>query len=639
MPYADLDDAGIWVQTQHTEKDLIKSVPGARFSTAEKLWRVPATWTSMVTLRGVFGDTLQYGDALAKWTWQLRQTRVDLALQMRTATDGDEWIADHIGVGRLRPYQESGVRWMLQAGNAVLGDEMGLGKTVQTLAAMQIAYDLGWSPLPALVVCPNSVKIQWERQAAKWFPAATPHVLPQGTVKGRKAITAAKADPSALVIMHYQAARSFSRLKAYGSNRLLKCAECEPKFGDPDLPAHRCHVHRKELNGFGFRFAILDEVHRANNPAAQQTRALWSIVHDPSVVMRWGLTGTIITENFGDVWSVMHTIAPEDFPTRTPFMERYALYAWNAFASQDVAGIRLDTRAEFFRIFDPRFRRMIKSQVAKDLPPKTRTTRWVDLAVKQRKAYSELADNLRTTLDSRPDEGSSQFVAHNHLVAATRLLQFAAGTVEITEKPDPDDIATWKISIIEPSPKLDVFEEVLDELGVGYGRTVPIVVAAEHKDLLRLTAARLDKRGVRYGVLDGDTPQGERQVVLDALQAGTLPVLLFTSSAGGEGVDMYAADTLINLQRSWSLVTELQKEARVHRIGSEIHDAIQIIDLVVRDSIEGRQIESITEKLRKLDEITRDRVSADPATVASLDAEEARLLLGGTSTELEGLLR
>lgn len=638
MPYADLDDSGIWVQTQHTEKDLIKSVPGARYSNAEKLWRVPATWTSMVTLRGVFGDTFHYGEALSRWTWQLRESRVDPAMQLRAAHEGDVWVADHIGVGRLRPYQESGVRWLLQAGNAVLGDEMGLGKTVQTLAALQMADKLGWSPLPALVVCPNSVKIQWERQTARWFPAATPYVLPQGTVQGRKTLAQAKTDPTALVIMHYQAARAFSRLKAYGPIRLLKCKECEPKFGE-EMPAHRCHIHPKELNGFGFRTAVLDEVHRANSPKAQQTRALWSIVHDPSVVLRWGLTGTIITENFGDLWSVMHTIAPEDFPTRTQFMDRYALYRWNQFATQDVAGIRLDTREEFFRIFDPRFRRMTKAVVGTDLPPKTRTPRWAELSRGQRKTYDELAGQLRSTITSRlTNEDTSQFVAHNHLVAATRLLQLAAGTVVINEKPDPDDIATWKIGIVEPSPKLDVFEEVLDELGVGAGRTVPIVVAAEHKDLLRLAAARLETRGVRYGILDGDTPHAERQAVLDTLQAGQLPVLLFTSSAGGEGVDMFAADTLINLQRSWSLVVELQKEARVHRIGSEIHDSIQIIDIVVRGTIEERQIESLTEKMRRLDEITRDRVSADPATVASLDAEEARII-GSTSTDLEGFIR
>lgn len=282
---------------------------------------------------------------------------------------------------------------------------------------------------------------------------------------------------------------------------------------------------------------------------------------------------------------------------------------------------------------------MIKAQVAKDLPPKVRSSRSVELSTGQRKAYNELAETLRTTIASQADdEGVSRFTAHNHLVAATRLLQFTSGTVQIEEKLDPDDIATWKVKIVEPSPKLDIFEEVLDELGVGAGRTIPIVVAAEHKDLLRLAADRLEKRQVRYGVLDGDTPEIERHTVLDELQAGRLPVLLFTSAAGGEGVDMFAADTLINLQRSWSLVTELQKEARVHRIGSEIHTSVQIIDLVVKGSIEEKQIERLTEKLRRLDEITRDRASVATDTVASLDAEEARIL-GGSSTDLEGLLR
>lgn len=630
MPYADLDAEGIWVQTQHTEKALIKQVPGARFSAAQKLWRVPQSWAAMVILRGVFGSTFNYGDALASWVWQERQARVDPATLLRAGKDGDSWIAEYVGANRLRPYQESGVRWLLQAGNAVLADDMGLGKTIQTLAALHMADKLGWNPLPALVICPSSVKINWARHAATWFPGATPHVLPAGTAKGRKALAAASTDPTALVITNFEAVRSFSRLAPYGSVKLRRCRECDKKFGD-DIASHLCHVHPKELNGFGFRFVVVDEIHRIINAQAQQTRAIWSTIHDPSVVRRWGLTGTPIVKHAGDLWSIMHAVEPIEWPTRGQYLERYVLYEWNQFAGQDPVALKAEHRTELFSFLDPRFRRMTGAAVDLQLPPKVRTTRWVTLPTAQRKAYDSLRDSLSTMYQG------TTLIAQNHLVASTRLMQFASGSVEVIEKPDPDDVGTWKISIKEPSPKMDVFEEVLDELGVGHGRTVPIVVSAEHKPLLALAAARLEKRGVLYGMLTGDVLESERQRVLDELQAGRLPVLLFTGSAGGTGVDMFAADTLINLQRSWSLTTELQREARVHRIGSERHSQVQIIDLITRDTVEEKQITAVIDKLRRLDEITRDRLSADPATVADLDAEEARIL-GSAPTRLEEII-
>jgi SNF2 family DNA or RNA helicase len=220
------------------------------------------------------------------------------------------------------------------------------------------------------------------------------------------------------------------------------------------------------------------------------------------------------------------------------------------------------------------------------------------------------------------------------LAAHTRMLQLSSSSVKVT-KVDPDDVTTWEVELIEPSPKIDALEEILEELGV-LAREYdgpPVLVAAEHKQLINLAAKRLDKLGMRYALVTGDVSPYDRQKALDALRARTIRVLMFTNKAGGVGMDMSASDTLVNIQRSWSLVDELQKEDRNHRIGSEIHECVRIIDVVTRDSVEEGQITTLHEKLERLEEITRDRaalLAANPyALTDELDAAEAEIMSRG----------
>lgn len=435
------------------------------------------------------------------------------------------------------------------------------------------------------------------------------------------------------MIINIESVRLFSRLAPYGSVKLVRCRECDPKHGDEGITATRCHVHRKELNDMRFRTVILDEAHRVKAPAAQQTRAIWQVAHQAGVEYRWALTGTPIANHPGDLWSIMHFVAPDEYPTKSAFYDRYCLTAWNAFGSMEVVGIRPDTRDELFRGLDPRFRRMLKAVVLPQLPPKVRQVRYVDMTTAQARMYRELGDRLVT----RTPDGEL-FVAKDHLSAHTRLHQLAATSVKIT-KPDADDVDTWQVTMCEPSPKLDALEEVLDELGVTTNGFMgpPILVAAEHKQLINLATKRLDKLGVRYGLITGDVSPFDRQKVLDALRERRIKVLLFTSKAGGVGMDMSASDTLINLQRSWSLVDERQKEDRNHRIGSEQHESVRIIDIITRDTIEVSQVDKLHEKLQRLEEITRDRaalLAANPdANTYSLDSQEAEIMHRGITLD------
>jgi SNF2 family DNA or RNA helicase len=274
-------------------------------------------------------------------------------------------------------------------------------------------------------------------------------------------------------------------------------------------------------------------------------------------------------------------------------------------------------KEEFFKIFDPRFRRMPKALVLAQLPPKIRQTRLVEMSPKQKKAYDEVEQRLVTRLDD-----GSVLVAKTNLSAQIRLLQLASSYCTV-EYVDPDDPSTWLVHLSEPSPKVDELMVVLDELG-----DRPCVVAAEQRKIIELAATRLEKAGISFGLITGAVDAYDRQQALERFQSGQLRVLLFTLKAGGTGLTMTAADTMIRLQRSWSLIDNMQGEDRVHRIGSEIHESINIIDIVTEGTVEETQIMRLYDKQRRLEEITRDRATLIAAgkSIVHLDEEENKIM-------------
>src|SRR5690348_15617573 len=281
--HADLAPDGdtIFLTTTWQETELMKLVPGSRYNTKLKQWTMPLTWASMVQLRGFFADHFTYSDTLLDWVWQERKNRTDPSMEIREVFN---WSGDD--PTGLHAFQRIGVEWMKIAGSGLLGDEMGVGKTPQALVYLHEE-----KLLPAVIICPNAVKYHWATRAKRWCPSATPYIIEGGIAKGRKTIAAAVNDPTALVIVNFESVRGYSRLAPYGSIKLKRCRTCDPKFGD-DIKPNQCHVHRKELNDFGFRAAVIDEAHRIGDPSTLQTRAVWAVVHDKTVERRWALTGT-----------------------------------------------------------------------------------------------------------------------------------------------------------------------------------------------------------------------------------------------------------------------------------------------------------------------------------------------------------
>lgn len=602
MPLLRLTNDKITVDCEWNEKELVKSIPGSRWDGNARAWTLPLSWSSIVTTNGVFPD-VKFDQAMIDYMWMEHDTRVSPSLALRDRLDAPELPKIY---ERLYDYQNVGAHWLTSAGHALLADEMGTGKTIQTIAAIEAN---GPDALPALIICPNSVKTPWSKAISEWHTYAKPYVITGSAAQRKKIIDEAKNDPNTVVIINIESVRLFSRLAPFGSTRLNRCRECDKTNGQESITPAKCEVHAKILNSFGFKTVVLDEAHRIKDPQSKQTRACWSVGHNDTVEWRIALTGTPLANHPGDLWSILHFLEPTEYPNKSKFISRYCLQSWNSYGGLDIVGVNPSTRQELFKILDPRMRRVTKDLVLHDLPSKVRTAHFVEMTTKQSKAYKELDDNLITRLDD-----GSLVVSPNNLVAATRHIQLASAYLSVT-KPDEEDPTTWIYKMCDPSPKLDVMEEIINDLD----DKKSIVIAAESRQLIELAASRLEKLKIPHGLITGAVPHFERDIVLEQFQKGRLRVLLFTIKAGGTGLTMTAADTMIFLQRSWSMVDNMQAEDRVHRIGSEKHSSINYIDIVCKGTIEEDQIKRLHEKALRLEEIVRDR---DRRRKLGLDASE-----------------
>jgi SNF2 family DNA or RNA helicase len=193
------------------------------------------------------------------------------------------------------------------------------------------------------------------------------------------------------------------------------------------------------------------------------------------------------------------------------------------------------------------------------------------------------------------------------LTKMTRLLQFASAYAEVEYK-DVYNEETRQVehkavvTLSDPSATLDAFMEDLPEYGED-----SIVVFAVSKQLINLLSARLTKAGIYHGLITGDQDALERQAHMDHFQSGQTKIILCTIAAGGTGITLTKGRTAIFLQRSWSNIENTQAEGRVHRIGSQIHESVQIIDYVTSGTSQEVVFKAVEEKGRQLEFILRDK--------------------------------
>jgi len=577
----DADKKHILLTTDWRYKELCKSLPGASWSPKDQVWRAPLSWTTCLALRSTFRDGLTVGPALTEWATNELNTRINPSNAFREleSADGDE---------DLFPHQRAGVQFLKTARRALLADEPGLGKTAQAIRALKAIQDSGEEVFPILIVCPNTLKKNWAREFARWWPGVKTQVI-KGTSTQRKKQFESGAD---IYIINWESLRSHSRLSGYGSIALVHCKPCGGL--NEAVTETRCEVHPRELNNIDFKAVVADEIHRSKDPKSKQSRALWSATGNAQI--RFALTGTPIANNVVDLWSILHWLSPQDWPSKTKWIDRMIDIMLNAFGGMMVIGVKPMMQDEFYKSVNPVMRRMLKKVVLPHLPPIVNERRDIEMSPKQKKAYEQMRDTMIAELES-----GDALTAPSILTQTTRLLQFASSYADTTVDETTGEIKTV---LTEPSCKVD---SLMDDISNGDFGDDSVAVCAVSRQLIEILSAAMTKAKIPHGLITGAQTEDERQKAVDDFQEGRIKWILFTAQAGGVGITLTTARRLVMLQRPWSLVDHKQALDRVHRIGSEIHDSILIMDYVTEGTIEERVLQVLETKSDNFEQIVRDK--------------------------------
>ncbi len=498
--------------------------------------------------------------------WEGGRELRDFAKRLRTLADIDTSGFERTPRPRalkaeLRPYQRAGLGWLDALAEhglcGILADDMGLGKTLQTLAHILSQRRRGRLDAPTLVVAPTSVLGNWAREAAKFAPKLAVRVW-HGADRHDAPLADAAAD---LVITSYALT-----------------------LRDRDL-----------LAGHGFGLLVLDEAQHIKNAAAKTARALKSL----PIERRLCLTGTPLENHLGELWSQFDFLMPGLLGDATRFARHYRT------PIEKHGNVERQRRlADAIRPFVLRRR---KEAVATELPARTDILREVRLGPAQAKLYESIRvamqERVRAALEAKGVEQSRITVLDSLL----KLRQLCCHP-RLVRLPSARKLAE--------SAKTDVALDMIEEL-VGEGRR--ILLFSSFTSLLTLLESELRARGVEWVKLTGQTRK--RDEAIDAFQRGDVPLFLISLKAGGTGLNLTAADTVIHYDPWWNPAAEEQAAARAHRIGQD--KPVFVYRLVATDTVEER-IVAMQARKRRLADATLERGDAGPLT--SMSAEETLAL-------------
>jgi SNF2 family DNA or RNA helicase len=511
---------------------------------------LPATWAAAVQLTGLFGPWWAPGPRLREWARQELERR-----------SGNGRLTYHPPAGLVpRPYQETAAAMIAATGRVLIFDEPGTGKTITTILGLA-ERDFAHDTFPVVCVVPASVVDPWVDAWRAWAPDWTA-VAWRGAPEQRRALFGT-AD---VYVVGYDTARI-----------------------DVDLLAR-----------LGPVTVVADEVHMIKTPTAKRSLATRRLARKAEVFV--GLSGTPITHHPGDLWPTLEALEPLAWPSRERWVKRYCdVIDDEDDYGEQVIGLAPDTETELRTALIGQHRRVAKADVLDQLPPKVYSIRMVELPGAYRKAYDDMAHKM---LAQMPDSGE-HLSAMTVLAQLTRLAQLAsaAADIEITTEIDDDgqEVEHVHVRLRAPSWKVDALLEIIDERP---GQ--PVVAFAPSRQLMMLAGQKADLMGLAVGYVVGGQSMGERTTTVERFQAGKLDLLCATTGAGGIGLTLTAARTCVFLQRPWSLVEALQAEDRLHRIGAEGHESIEIIDIVAADTIDTEVRAVLREKAGQLSALVQD---------------------------------
>ena len=468
----------------------------------------------------------------------------------------------------LRPYQQQGVNWLQHLRENDLGgllaDDMGLGKTAQTIAHIVIEEAAGRLDRPALVVVPTSLVPNWTAELARFAPGLR-------------------------VVVLYGLDRHERRRDLTGAHVVITTYTVLTR----DI---------EEMAGLPWHLVVLDEAQAIKSATAKATHAVCRL----DTRHRLCLSGTPIENHLGELWSQFAFLMPGLLGHRKAFGRRFRTPIEKD--GDPVRRRQLSTRIRPFIL------RRTKSAVATELPPKHTILRRITLAPDQRELY----ETIRATMHARVTDGiAERGMARSHVLVLDALLKLRQVCC------DPRLVKLASAKLTGTSSKLDDLMEMVSEM-ISEGRR--ILLFSQFTSMLDLMKPSLEAAGIPFVELRGDTT--DRAAPVRRFEAGEVPLFLISLKAGGRGLNLTSADTVIHYDPWWNPAVEDQASDRAHRIGQT--KSVFVYKLIAADTVEDRIVE-LQERKAALASIA---LSEDGMALPAMDSEDIDFLFGVATDRL-----
>ena len=461
----------------------------------------------------------------------------------------------------LRTYQNEGVNWLNRLRdmhlNGILADDMGLGKTLQSIIAIT-QHKIDNPKSISIVVCPTSLVYNWKEEIGKFNPQLKTLAVDGTPTQRKKLLTSIKEFDVVIT--------SYSLLQK-------------------DIEFY---------NTVNFGYCILDEAQHIKNRGTRNAKSVKMI----KAVHRLILTGTPIENSLDELWSLFDFLMPGLLSSYERFVEKYIRHP------SQPAGSQLEVLR---RKVSPFILRRMKQDVLSELPPVSEIVYHCHLSETQRNLYHSYAASAREELSKLVKREGFEKVQIHVLATLTRLKQICCHpAIFAKENPEFGD-----------SAKYDMLMELLQNLMEGKHKTV---IFSQYTRMLNIMREDLQKQGIPFEYLDG-TSKNRLNIVKKFNEDHNIPVFLVSLKAGGTGLNLVGADTVIHYDMWWNPAVENQATDRVHRIGQK--NAVSAYKLVTLNTIE----EKIMDLQNRKKGLVKKVVSSDDEAISKLTWEEVLELL------------
>ena len=430
---------------------------------------------------------------------------------------------------KLREYQKQGISWLnfLHKFNfgGILADDMGLGKTIQTLSFLQYLKEQGGLNKPSLVIMPTSLIGNWKNEIEKFTP-------------------------------------DLRYLELYGTER----SKLFKKIENYDIILTTYNLIVRDLKHYEdkkFEYIILDEAQKIKNPQTKMAKSIKGLKSS----YKLALTGTPIENHLGELWSIFDFLMSGFLGSLKEFRGNFQtpIEKEKSIKKQELLNRKLA----------PFILRRTKDEVVKELPPKTEIIKKVALGAKQAALY----ENIRVAMEKKVRDAIKQKgLNRSHIMILDALLKLRQVCCH------PQLLKLKSAQNVKESAKLEMFLELIDTL-MAEGKKV--LVFSQFTSMLSILEEQIKLKKIKYSKLTGATRK--RQEAIEKFTKGDAQIFLISLKAGGVGLNLIEADTVIHYDPWWNPAVENQATDRAYRIGQK--KAVFVYKLVVENSIEEKIIE------------------------------------------------